>query len=546
MSIRTRTLITIGATLSGLIIVFFVGACLLLMRSFAQLELQRATFELQRAEDVLRREQQSLGNLAGAWSASLRDNHAPLSAEHFTVQTNKALIEQHIGFIACFTDNLTPVLALEFSDQTHKGSPLSPVLSERLKRLARRAKDARWYGQEGLLQTSEGTLMVAARPIRTDATGAPEGVLLIGRRLDAGVAALLEQAARMPVTLYAVTDGQVPDDVQEAMRHLNDDQQYYAVPTTGRRLAGYRLLSDTDNKPVMILRVLMPRGEYHSALGGMVYYSAALLILGLALCAVVVFALERQVLGPLARLSTEVHRIGEHGTLTDRLPVHGKDELARMAEAVNGMLTALETSQEELRKKEALRESEERYRALVEMSPDAVFLVQDELLVFANETGQVLLGAETPESLLNRSWLDVIPLDHRDMIDRRLRHLTDGQEWQPTEEQLLRLDGTVRDVELTAIHFTYQERPAIQIVVRDITERKRDRERLNYLAYFDSLTGLPNRQLFNDRLTQALALAHRRKESVTVMVCDLDRFKEINDTLGHHIGDQLLQATANR
>ena len=80
----------------------------------------------------------------------------------------------------------------------------------------------------------------------------------------------------------------------------------------------------------------------------------------------------------------------------------------------------------------------------------------------------------------------------------------------------------------------------------DITARKLAEERVQFLAYFDALTGLPNRALMNDRLTQALATARRRNEKVAVMFLDLDRFKNINDSLGHTVGDILLKEVAER
>ncbi|HEY9050894.1 MAG TPA: EAL domain-containing protein, partial [Gammaproteobacteria bacterium] len=84
------------------------------------------------------------------------------------------------------------------------------------------------------------------------------------------------------------------------------------------------------------------------------------------------------------------------------------------------------------------------------------------------------------------------------------------------------------------------------VLVRDITERKQAEEQIAYLAYHDSLTGLPNNRLFKDRLNQGIAYAKRNNTQLAVLFLDLDRFKLINDTMGHGVGDQLLQATADR
>src|SRR5258707_14902872 len=83
-------------------------------------------------------------------------------------------------------------------------------------------------------------------------------------------------------------------------------------------------------------------------------------------------------------------------------------------------------------------------------------------------------------------------------------------------------------------------------VSRDITQRKTVEEHIEYQAYHDALTGLPNRRLFRDRLTVALAHARRLKHPLAVMFLDIDRFKVVNDTLGHSTGDELLKAIAAR
>jgi diguanylate cyclase (GGDEF)-like protein len=83
-------------------------------------------------------------------------------------------------------------------------------------------------------------------------------------------------------------------------------------------------------------------------------------------------------------------------------------------------------------------------------------------------------------------------------------------------------------------------------VSQDITERKRQEEEARFLAYHDTLTGLPNRRLLDDRLRQAVFAAQRRDARVALMVIDLDQFKQVNDALGHRAGDSVLREVANR
>jgi diguanylate cyclase (GGDEF)-like protein len=86
----------------------------------------------------------------------------------------------------------------------------------------------------------------------------------------------------------------------------------------------------------------------------------------------------------------------------------------------------------------------------------------------------------------------------------------------------------------------------ILLAIEDITERKESEEKIQQMVYYDSLTGLPNRKLFSDRLGMTLAHAQRNKKEIGIAMLDLDHFKGVNDTLGHDVGDLLLKAAAER
>ncbi len=153
-----------------------------------------------------------------------------------------------------------------------------------------------------------------------------------------------------------------------------------------------------------------------------------------------------------------------------------------------------------------LRESQERYRTLVEMAPDAILVARDGTILFANPTAAALLGADKAEDLVGRSALDVIHPDyHQETQEQHAAVQKERVPLQSAEKKIVRLDGNVLDVEASAMPITFEGGPAIQIVLHDITERKRAEERLRRSAW----------QL--QQQAELLNLAHD-----TIMVHDMD------------------------
>ena len=130
------------------------------------------------------------------------------------------------------------------------------------------------------------------------------------------------------------------------------------------------------------------------------------------------------------------------------------------------------------RAEEALRESEERYRVLVEFSPNSICVHRDGKLLYVNPAGVRLFGATDLAELVGRSVLDFIHPDSLPVVRERLRRLRAGGTAPLIEERFVTLNGDVRDVEVTAIPITYENGPAAQVIIRDITEREQGEEKL--------------------------------------------------------------------
>ena len=210
-----------------------------------------------------------------------------------------------------------------------------------------------------------------------------------------------------------------------------------------------------------------------------------------------------------------------------------------------GIIGVLTDITERKQAEDRLRESEEKFRLITENVGDLVAMLDAEGRRLYNSPSYHRIFGASP--LAEDPFIDIHP-DDRERIKKLFKETVATGEGRMDQFRFIRPDGTVRFIESqgSVIRDETGKVSKVIVVSRDITERKQSEERVRHLAQHDVLTSLPNRVLLLDRIEQAIGRALRDHLNVAVLFIDLDRFKNINDSLGHHMGDQVLLAMAGR
>jgi diguanylate cyclase (GGDEF)-like protein/PAS domain S-box-containing protein len=208
----------------------------------------------------------------------------------------------------------------------------------------------------------------------------------------------------------------------------------------------------------------------------------------------------------------------------------------------------LEMQNEELRRAnlelDAVRES---YLDLYDLAPIGYITLNEQGLISQANLAVASQTRTNRNALLMKPISNIIFKGDQDIFYLLRKRLFDSGLRQDCELRMVRSDGNLFWTLMQAtVRQNCNGAPELRIVMTDITERKRSADYIKHLAHFDVLTGLPNRAQLAERAHYAMSLAQRGNESIALMFIDLDHFKDINDTLGHTIGDVLLVELANR
>ncbi len=260
------------------------------------------------------------------------------------------------------------------------------------------------------------------------------------------------------------------------------------------------------------------------------------LVLVMVLAIVIWVVVRVSVLRPINYLRDAIVRVGA-GERNVKLNVGSRDELGQVVTVFNAM-------------QDQLLATETRIRAVTENVFDAIITADERGVIDSvNHAVEKMYGYQASE-LVGKNVSMLMPEPYRREHDRYIqKYIITGRGRvinSRIEVKGQRKDGSTFPMELAISEMTIGEHRYFNAVMRDITEVKRQTAALQHQALHDALTELPNRTLLSDRIRQSILFSRRNQQPLALLILDLDRFKEINDTLGHQYGDRVLQQAARR
>lgn len=380
MKLYAKTLLIIGCTLSGLIVILYFTARTIVTGGFKRVERNlvdgfflventSTSRNVSRVLDALEDRIKNLSIKAADW-AQWDDTYRYIVDHNDAYKesnlTEDALLALRINLVALVNSANQEVFSMAFDLENEEEIEVPQSFKKYLSGgsfLLNHASDTDFTA--GVILLPENPLMIVSRPIlKSDMSGPSRGSFIFARFLDPMEFDDIASVTHTVIEHRIMGKDEFPQDFQKAQSRINDTDRVYITPLDQDTIAGYAFIRDIQNRPVVCIRVAMPRQIHHQGMktlaainqrGRVILASLviSIIVTGVVLCAVILFTLDRFILKRLSVLSEKAVQIGTHGNFSARVLEHGHDEISSLAASMNHMLDNLAATHNEIGKRNA-------------------------------------------------------------------------------------------------------------------------------------------------------------------------------------------------
>ncbi len=477
-SLRVKTLFGIISVMAILIVIISIISDYLITKNVLDIETDYMTSRISQIRAVVKSDTNGMVSTLKDWSSWDETYNFINSKSPVYIKSNLENESiNNIGIdVILFCDNNGKIIYKKILPIVVKNKILNPmnVENEILNQKSILNFSNSKSSHSGLIATKYGPLLTVSQPIlHNDFSGPINGTLIMGRFLqDKVLAELMDESGFGNICFIPFNNKFASVSVNcnceyKSIHNMNENE--ISLERNYDKITGHISFYDIDNKKSFIVSAFANRNFYEQGRQNVIFINAVIIFVVLVIILFVMNILDILVINRLSEVGTSLRKIADSGKLSDRLPESAnkrQDELDILTIDVNQMLASLEASENELNKNIAIRNSEKHYQQLIESLPTAVFIIQDNRFVFANNAGRKLI--EIDDSV----EIDDLKIDIIISPDNILNVNENENKQIKNFESVILINGSTRYLDEYIIPFSYRNSPAIQILVNDITDRR--------------------------------------------------------------------------
>jgi diguanylate cyclase (GGDEF)-like protein/PAS domain S-box-containing protein len=546
---------------SSIIVVYSIAVFVVLKlyvgSHFDAMELSEAGKEMSRVRSLFEREIRAVGQYCAdyaRWDDTFRYVYGGGSG-YITANYNYSSVKsQNINFITIL-DGDAKILFSVFYDQTGKSVPFPDIRdnSSQLRRVLSKIRAEKKDAVQGFVETSKGIMIAAVYQVTdSEVKSYTDNRLVTGRLIVKSEVDRIGDMVKSDIRMYRLSGTDKNNGVTASVSSANG----VYIFKNDRAIEVYSVLNDLLGNPVSVLS--LKRIMIFSEKGKFIVNIAVLILFGCGI--VVLFAmivmLKRGVISPLERIEADTREIALSEDFSRTIPENRSDEIGVLTNTFNSMIRKLADVNLTLERKVLERTSElaQANAELVllakvfESSLEGILITDAKgMFVKVNPAFTKITGFHKEDIAGNEVWM-LKSERHTDKFYEDIRNSVASNGRWSGEIWAMNRRGRVYPqwISINTIKNETGEITNYIAIFHDISEFKRQESYIKYQAYHDTLTGLPNRVLLTERMCKAIERNSELGKKFAILFLDLDRFKNINDSMGHEYGDILLQHVAER